>query len=530
MSGRLEAIISYDLSGMVIGWSPGATRLFGYSSTDMMGAYVTRIIPMDEQAAAEEQRRAVAGGEPSGRLVTTRLSRDGSVIPVEITLSVLTDPDGGTVAFCELIGSVAAPEEPPAPDEAGGRVRNIGYHGRPGLYLEAELYQRVRDDPAIFDFLQDGSLDGLWYWDLDNPEHEWLSPRLKECFGYADEDIPNTSAWWQANIFPEDLTIALDNYTQHLSDPHHRYDQIVRYRHRDGSTVWVRCRGIAIRDATGRPIRMLGAHTDVTPIKKVEEALADRAAALEAANAELAAGNMLKAELAGVLSHAINQPLCVITNYCDLLVRKWDRMPDERRQAWVHSLDDAARELSRLIADLMLMFRLDVSVVTVSHAAVDVRTALDEALEWLPGDVRVDRYVDDGLAVLCDRGHFRHVLINLLTNAVKYGREPIEVHGRVVDGSGQIMVRDHGDGVPAEFAPRLFDRFSRADGAAGLGAGLGLFIVDQLLGANGGAAGYQPTPSGGAGIVLELELAEPAAGSSPDAAVLVTARGAVSDR
>jgi len=273
MSGRLEAVISYDLSGMVIGWSPGATRLFGYSSIDMMGAYVTRIIPMDEQAAAEEQRRAVAAGEPSGRLVTTRLTRDGSVIPVRITLSVLTAPDGSTVAFCELIGPVAAPEEPPAPAEAGDRVRNIGYHGRPGIYLEAELYQRVRDDPAIFDFLQDGSLDGLWYWDLDNPEHEWLSPRLKEVFGYADEDIPNTSAWWQANIFPEDLKIALDNYTQHLSDPHHRYDQIVRYRHRDGSTVWVRCRGIAIRDATGRPIRMLGAHTDVTPIKKVEERL-----------------------------------------------------------------------------------------------------------------------------------------------------------------------------------------------------------------------------------------------------------------
>jgi PAS domain S-box-containing protein len=400
----------------------------------------------------------------------------------------------------------------------------------PAEYLRRELYQRVREDTAIFDFLQDGSLDGLWYWDLDNPEHEWLSPRLKEVFGYADEDIPNTSAWWQANIFPDDLETALDNYTQHLSDPHHRYDQIVRYRHRDGSTVWVRCRGIAIRDATGRPIRMLGAHTDITPIKNVEEALADRAAALEAANAELAAGNKVKAELAGVLSHAINQPLCVITNYGDLLIRKWDRMPDERRQAWVHSLDDAARELSRLIADLMLMFRLDVSVVTVSRAAVDVRTALDEALQWLPGDVRVDRYIDDGLAVLCDRGHFRHVLVNLLANAVKYGREPIEVHGRAADGSGRLLVSDHGDGAPAEFVPQLFERFSRADGAAGLGAGLGLFIVDELLRANGGAVAYQPTPSGGAGIGFELELAGSAAGSRPDAAALVTARGAASDR
>jgi signal transduction histidine kinase len=120
--------------------------------------------------------------------------------------------------------------------------------------------------------------------------------------------------------------------------------------------------------------------------------------------------------------------------------------------------------------------------------------------------------------------------VNLLTNAVQYGRGPIEVHGRAADGSGQVVVRDHGDGVPAEFVPRLFDRFSRANGAAGLGAGLGLFIVDQLLRANGGAAGYQPTPDRGAGIALDFELAGAAAGSRPAAGTLVTARGPASDR
>jgi PAS domain S-box-containing protein len=140
-------------------------------------------------------------------------------------------------------------------------------------YLKAELYQRVREDPAIFDFLQDGSLDGIWYWDLDNPEQEWLSPRFKEVFGYTDDEVPNTPEWWQANIFPEDGDRALENFRRHCADPKHPYDQIVRYRHKDGSTVWVRCRGLAIRDDTGRPRRMLGAHTDVTGIKQAEERL-----------------------------------------------------------------------------------------------------------------------------------------------------------------------------------------------------------------------------------------------------------------
>ena len=137
-------------------------------------------------------------------------------------------------------------------------------------YLKAELYRLVQQDPSIFEFIQNGSLDGIWYWDVENPEQEWLSPRFKEVFGYEDHEIPNTSTWWQENIFPEDLVVAIDNFNRHCADPNHPYDQIVRYRHKDGSTVWVRCRGLAIRDANGKALRMLGAHTNVTALKEAE--------------------------------------------------------------------------------------------------------------------------------------------------------------------------------------------------------------------------------------------------------------------
>jgi PAS domain S-box-containing protein len=142
----------------------------------------------------------------------------------------------------------------------------------PEHYLKTELYQLIRQDPSIFEFLQSGSLDGIWYWDLEHIEHEWLSPRFKQIFGFEDHEVPNTSAWWQERIFPEDLPIALENFARHCEDPDHPYDHVVRYRHRDGSTVWVRCRGMAIRD-DGRAVRLLGAHTDVTAFKLAEEQL-----------------------------------------------------------------------------------------------------------------------------------------------------------------------------------------------------------------------------------------------------------------
>ena len=134
-------------------------------------------------------------------------------------------------------------------------------------YLKRELYDLVGRDTTIFDFLQDGSLDGIWYWDLESPENEWMSPRFWNLLGYDPQEKQHLAAEWQDMIFKDDLKVALDNFKKHCQDPNHPYDQIVRYRHRDGSTVWVRCRGLAIRDESGKAIRMLGAHVDLTDLK-----------------------------------------------------------------------------------------------------------------------------------------------------------------------------------------------------------------------------------------------------------------------
>lgn len=140
-------------------------------------------------------------------------------------------------------------------------------------YLKDELYALVASDPQIFEFLQNASLDGLWYWDLESPEHEWMNPGFWKLLGYEPRDKKHLAAEWQNLINPDDLKEALNNFHAHCADPSHPYDQIVRYRHASGKTVWVRCRGVAIRDKEGKPVRMLGAHNDLTEVKKLEEEL-----------------------------------------------------------------------------------------------------------------------------------------------------------------------------------------------------------------------------------------------------------------
>jgi len=164
----------------------------------------------------------------------------------------------------------------------GSNMMNTKEH-----YLMKELYALLQKDRSIFDFLQIGSLDGIWYWDLENPEVEWMSDRLWRLFGFDPEEKKHLASEWQDLINQDDLQVSLDNFTKHCKDPNHPYDQIVRYTHRDGSTVWVRCRGIAIRDETGKPIRMLGAHTDLTQLKRTEDALKQKTIILEETNKKL---------------------------------------------------------------------------------------------------------------------------------------------------------------------------------------------------------------------------------------------------
>lgn len=137
-------------------------------------------------------------------------------------------------------------------------------------YLRKELYHLIKSDDDIFDFILDACIDGLWYWDLDNPEQGWMNNKFWRVLGYASEEKAHLSSEWQDIINQEDLKVAMDNFHQHCQDPSHPYDQTVRYHHKNGSIVWVRCRGMAIRDEQGVPHRMLGAHCDITKLKQME--------------------------------------------------------------------------------------------------------------------------------------------------------------------------------------------------------------------------------------------------------------------
>src|SRR6056297_2810436 len=140
-------------------------------------------------------------------------------------------------------------------------------------YLKQELFQLLQTDKKVFNFIQESSLDGLWYWDLEDMENEWMNDKFWTTLGYEPDEMPHKSSAWQHMINQDDLKVVQENFKRQLENPDYPYDQVVRYRHKNGSTVWIRCRGLIIRDEKGKPVRMIGAHQDITFLKEKEREL-----------------------------------------------------------------------------------------------------------------------------------------------------------------------------------------------------------------------------------------------------------------
>ena len=141
-------------------------------------------------------------------------------------------------------------------------------------YLQEELKRLVNDHKAISHFIQEHCLDGLWYWDLKKPEEKWADEHFWQTLGYAPREIPSKGIGWHELMPLEDYQAFEKEFLfKKIESPEGFREIVVRFRHRKGEFVWIHCRGIAVRDSNDQPIRMLGAHTELTKIGRENDML-----------------------------------------------------------------------------------------------------------------------------------------------------------------------------------------------------------------------------------------------------------------
>jgi len=226
-----------------------------------------------------------------------------------------------------------------------------------------------------------------------------------------------------------------------------------------------------------------------------------------------------RAELVSTVAHELRSPLTSVKGFTATLLNKWGRFTDDQKRVMLETVNADADRVTRLITELLDVSRIESGRMEVHRQLVDLP---DRARKIIAGRVAAgdaeDRFrleVHSGLPeTWLDADKIDQILGNLVENAVRHGAgivtivvEPARMDDEVTGApdAAAVSVRDQGEGISPEVAPRVFRRFWRGKprsgsrrGLHGGGTGLGLYIVKGLVEAHGGTIGLRCAPGGGA--------------------------------
>jgi signal transduction histidine kinase/ActR/RegA family two-component response regulator len=288
----------------------------------------------------------------------------------------------------------------------------------------------------------------------------------------------------------------------------------------DGTRRWLASTGRAVRDAQGRAVVFAGVNVDITERRRIEQLARERDRAQQASAA--------KSELMARVSHELRTPMNAVLGFADLMAHDAE-LPAAQGERLAH-IRSAGTHLLDLIDDLLELSRADQGGRVIDVRPTPLADVLQDALPWVAAlaaesnvEVQAGEVPSDA-TVLADRRRLGQVLINLLTNGIKYnqpgGRVWLEARPAMLSGelAWELSVQDNGRGLSPEQRQRLFEPFNRlgADREGIPGTGIGLSIVQQLVSGMGGELSVDSELGTGSRFVVRLPAAMAQATEVPD--------------
>ncbi len=239
---------------------------------------------------------------------------------------------------------------------------------------------------------------------------------------------------------------------------------------------------------------------------------------LEQKNVEVERANRLKSEFLANMSHELRTPLNSIIGFSDLLLDDPPEVLHGHRRRYVEDILRSGRHLLALINDILDLSKIEAGEVRLEREEVDTATAISEVLAVVEPaakkkKIRVSAQVPPDARLTADARKVRQILLNLVTNAIKFSPDgaPIELEVRKHAKSVEVVIRDHGPGVDLALRDRLFQPFVQGESPMAKrhqGTGLGLAISRRLVELHGGTLTLDETPPPGATFRFTLPIGE----------------------
>ncbi len=390
------------------------------------------------------------------------------------------------------------------PLPGGGMVRTYA-----DITSRRRAEDAVRNSEAKYRMLADSTSDVITQLDLDF-RRIYVSPASRAVFGYAPDEMLGSRP--THFIHPDDAaavrTFAESIVAGAFADD--RATTTYRFRHKGGHWIWIEAGLNLVREpTTGAPASVICSLRDVSERQRA-------ARHLERAKAAAETAARVKTEFLANMSHELRTPLTGILGIHDLLYNDLTLGRQQRR--YLGLARDAGRSLLSIVNDVLDFTKMEAGQFSLEIVPFELGALIQSCRDLVQGDarrksLRIETSAHEApLHLMGDPTRLRQILLNLLTNAIKFterGSVSIATSYDPKTKNLRVVVSDTGIGLPGETLPLLFERFSQADASITRrygGTGLGLAICKRLVELMGGTIGVDSNLGAGSVFWFEVPL------------------------
>ncbi len=453
-----DAIVSKTLQSIITSWNVAAEHMFGYTAEEAIGQSIRMIIPPELQQEEDEILEKLRQGIQIQHYETVRQRKDGTRIYVSLSISPIKDREGNIIGAAKI-------------------ARDIGERKK----LEEELHesqertQSALKAGSVTLYQQDRDLRYTW---IFNPLPVYSS---EEIVGKTDADF----------VEPEEAAY-LTTIKRQVIETGESYHEVVKATGIAGARYF----DLFIepwRLRHGQVVGVTGTSRDVTEQVELEQR---------------------KDNFISIASHELRTPITVLRGFTQILIRKLSQQGVEQSLGMLQKMDAQISRLVKLIDELLDASKIQAGRLEYEAEPIDLDPFVHETVDVLQASspthiLRISGTTD--AIILGDKDRLGQVLINLITNAIKYSPQAksVDILLSTSEKAALIRIRDYGIGIAPSHQQFIFDRFYRAHDSSKKtfrGLGMGLYIAHEIVKRHGGDLTVESEEGKGTTFTLSLPL------------------------